>query len=118
MITEANVYTGEDSEIVINLVDVNFSALADVIVGVITNKVLRKTLKKTSVVAANQVVAHPTDTKKCIARIFRAETTLWAKGPFVLEVTLVYVDAGFPAGKHVPYKQYMCEFEALETKDI
>ncbi len=119
-VIEANIFTGEDCAITINLVDVDFADLNDIFVGVITNKVLRKTMKKTADPGPNKIIAHPDvlETKKCVALIFRDETTLWEKGPLVLEVTLVYDDALFPDGKHVPYKQYICEFEPLETKDV
>lgn len=114
--TNTAIYTGEDSEIVINLVDTNFADLVDVIAGVITNKVLRKTCKKSEADITKKVVAHATDPKKCLFRIFRDETATWEKGPMVFEITLVFSDPAFPDGKHVPFKQYICEFDTLETK--
>lgn len=109
------IYTGEDGELVVDLIDVNFADVQDVIVGFVTNKLLQKTCKKTDNQAAHRVVAHPTDAKKCIARIFRSETKNWPKGQLVIEVTIVYTDANFPQGRHVSYKEYLCEFDHILT---
>lgn len=115
MSQQTAIYTGEDAELVIDLLDVNFADVQDVIVGFITNKQLQKTCKKSSNQVPHRVVAHGTDPKKCIARLFRSETKNWPKGQFTVEVTVVYNDVNFPDGRHIAYKEYLCEFDQLLT---
>lgn len=110
------VYTGEDIEVVIDLVDSNFADLTDVIVGVVVNKVLVKTCKKSSS-AANQVIAHPTNPTMCKIRLFRSETQTWAPGMLSMEVTKKATDSGFPQGKHTVYKDNIVLFQNAYTKN-
>ncbi len=109
------VYTGEDIEIVIDLVDEIFADLNDVIVGVVVNKVLVKTLKKTAS-GALQVLPHETDPAKCVVRLFRSETKTWAPGLLSMEVTLVSGSSSFPLGKHSIFKENIVLFSNALTK--
>lgn len=109
------VYTGEDTEIVIDLVDVNFADLVDLIVGVVVGKVLVKTCKKTGS-GATQVVAHSEPTK-CIVRLFRSETKTWAPGLLSMEVTTVGSSSSFPLGKHTIFKENIVLFQDAKTKN-
>lgn len=111
------IYTGEDIEIAIDLIDVAFADLTDVIVGVIVNKVLRKTAKKTLTGNA-QVVAHPTNPNMCIVRLFRSETKDWTPGGMLsMEVTLKSPDTAFAAGKHVTYQENIVLFQQTFTRN-
>lgn len=107
---------GEDAELTIDLIDTDFTEVEDVIVGFVVGQTLRKTCKKSSDVAAFMVTAHETEDTKCIARLFRSETAEWPKGPLSVEVTVVYADPNFPEGKHMSFKQYVCEFDNFLTK--
>jgi hypothetical protein len=117
MTPQVAIYTGEDSELVVDLIDDNFADVQDVIVGFVVGQTLRKTCKKTSNVPANAVVAYTGQPTKCIARLFRSETQGWAKGPLSVEVTVVYTDANFPQGRHISIKEYLCEFDNILTKN-
>jgi hypothetical protein len=115
MTPQVAIYTGEDSELVVDLLDDNFADVQDVIVGFVVGQHLRKTCKKTSNQSSHAVVAFTGQPKKCIARLFRSETKNWTKGPMSVEVTVVYTDANFPQGRHIAYKEYLCEFDQLLT---
>lgn len=110
------VYTGEDVEVAIDLIDVNFADLVDVIVGVVVNKLLVKTCKK-SLTGGAQVIAHPTEPTMCIIRLFRAETKTWAAGPLSMEVTTVASSSSFPLGKHTIFKENIVLFQDAKTKN-
>lgn len=110
------VYTGEDVEVVIDLVEENFADMVDVIVGVVVNKILVKTFKKT-LTGATAVVAHPTEPTMCIVRLFRSETKTWAPGPLSMEVTKVMADSDFPLGKHTVFKENIVLFSNAYTKN-
>lgn len=109
-------YTGEDDVVVIDLKGYLFSDLQDMIVGIVVNKTLVKTCKKSSLVAATQIIEHPDDPTFCLFRIFRSETKLWSPGPMVLEVTFVYADAEFPAGRHSTGVAQAAIFKDAKTK--
>lgn len=110
-------YTGEDVEVSIDLIDQNFADVTDVIVGVIVGKELKKTLKKTSS-GANQVVAVGGNPTMCKFRLFRTETRTWLPGMLTLEVTVKSVDPSFPDGKHSTYKENIVPFSNTMTKDV
>lgn len=112
------VYTGEDIEVVIDLIDVNFADLDEVIVGVIVNKILVKTMTKTNATLALKVLAHPTVPTKCLVRLFRSETKTWAPGMLNMEVTTVSNTSGFPSGKHTLYKENIILFANAATKNV
>lgn len=116
MSSEYGIYSGEDAELIVDFIDVNFADLQDVIVGVVIGKALKKTWKKSTVTDANQVVAVSGKPTQCKVRLYRSETATWPEGPMSVEVTQVFTDAGFPSGKHVPFKQYLVQFENLLTK--
>lgn len=109
-------YTGEDVEVIVDLIDKNFSDVSDVIVGVVLNKALKKTCKKTLTGAA-QVVADPSNAKRCIFRLFRSETKTWEAGMLSLEITVVVSDANFAAGKHSTFRENIVQFNNTLTKN-
>lgn len=110
------IYTGEDIEVAIDLVDVNFADLTEVIVGVVIDKVLKKTMKKTNAPGPTQVLAHPTIPTMCLVRLFRTETQTWAPGILSMEVTLRFVDSAFAAGKNSIFKDNIVLFQNAYTK--
>jgi hypothetical protein len=111
------VYTGEDMELILEFHDINFADLQDVIVGVVVGKELKKTCKKSSGTDALKVLAVAGEPTQCKFRLFRSETKTWASGPMAIEATQVFADAGFPDGKHTPFKIIAPFFENLYTKN-
>jgi hypothetical protein len=111
------VYTGEDIEVIIDLIDVNFAVMTDVIVGVVVNKVLVKTMKKTSSTEALKVLPVTDAPTKCMIRLFRSETKTWQPGMLNMEVTTVSNVSGFPSGKHTLYKENIILFANAQTKN-
>jgi hypothetical protein len=109
------IYTGEDVEVVVDLIDKTFASVTDVIIGVVVNKALKKTCKKTST-GATAVVVDPTNPNRCIFRLFRSETKLWEAGMLSLEVTVVTADVNFPAGRHNSFRENIIEFKNTLTK--
>ncbi len=109
-------YTGEDVEVTIDLIDTNFADLNDIIVGVIVNKVLVKTLKKTST-GNLQIVADPASPTRCLVRLFRSETKTWQPGTLSMEVTLKANDGRFPQGKHTTFRENIVTFYNTQTKN-
>ena len=110
----AALYTGEDVTISIDLVDVNFADLSDVVVGVIINDKLKVTFKK----SASSVYADLTDVKKCNVKLTRVITKTWESGMLNMEITKVYVSGDYPSGKHVIYKDNIVAFENALTKNL
>lgn len=110
----AALYTGEDVTIVIDLVDDEFTLMADIIVGVIINDQLQVTFKKT----AGNVYAVDNDPNQCAIRLTRATTKTWLSGMLSMEITKVFTDADYPSGKHVIYKDNIVEFVNALTKNI
>lgn len=111
------IYTGEDVEVVIDLVDLNFADVQDVIVGIVVNKILVKTCKKTEATEALKVLAHPTEPTMCMVRLFRSETKTWEPGMLGMEVTIKVGDSGFPLGKHSTYRDNIVLFTKTKSKD-
>jgi hypothetical protein len=107
-------YTGEDVTIVIDLVDDTFSLMADVIVGVIINDVLKVSFKKTT----GTVIAVSGQTKQCSVLLTRAITKGWEAGMLSMEVTKVFTDASYPSNKHVIYKDNIVQFSNALTKNL
>lgn len=110
-------YTGEDVEVTIDLIDKNFADMTDVIVGIIVNKVLVKTSKKTETHAEHQVIADPASPTRCIVRLFRSETKTWQPGILSMEVTLKGIATGFPDGKHTTFRENIVTFYRTLTKN-
>jgi hypothetical protein len=107
-------YTGEDVTIVIDLVDDTISLMADVIVGVIINDVLKVSFKK----SAGTVIAVTGQTKQCSVLLTRAVTKNWEAGMLSMEVTKVFTDAQYPSNKHVIYKDNIVQFSNALTKNL
>lgn len=110
-------YTGEDVEVIIDLIDTDFADLSEVIVGVVVNKVLVKTMKKTGS-GSQQVFADTGNTRRCKFRLFRSETSTWEPGMLQLEVTTVQVVSGFPDGKHNTFRANVVPFNSTLTKHV
>lgn len=110
----AALYTGEDVTITIDLVDNNFADLADVVVGVAINDVLKVTFKKTS----STVYAMSGQPTKCEVRLTRAVTSTWVAGMLSMEITKVFTDSNYPSNKHVIYKDNIVEFLNALTKNV
>jgi len=107
-------YTGEDVTIAIDLVDDAFSLMADVIVGVIINDVLKITFKKTQ----NTVTAISGYPNQCAVKLTRAVTKEWEAGMLSMEITKVFTDGSYPLGKHVIYKDNIVQFSNALTKNL
>jgi len=107
-------YTGEDITVVIDLVDDDFSLMADVIVGVIINDLLKVSFKK-SEATVTAVSGFP---KRCSVKITRAVTKTWEAGMLSMEVTKVFTDANYPNNKHVIYKDNIVQFSNALTKNL
>lgn len=105
-------------ELIVEFHDVNFADLDDVIVGVVIGKALKKTCKKSSGTEATKVLAVDGEPTQCKFRLFRSETSAWESGQMTIEVTQVFPDAGFPEGKHTPFKIVAPYFENLYTKTV
>lgn len=110
----AALYTGEDITIVIDLVDDEFSLMADVIVGVLINEILVVSFKKT----AGTVYAVAGDVNQCSVRLTRAITKTWNPGTLAMEITKVFTDGNYPSGKHVIYKDNIVQFVNAVTKSL
>ena len=107
-------YTGEDVTISIDLIDDNFTLLADLIVGVIINDKLMVTFKKSE----STVNLDPTDDTKCFVKLNRSITKTWNSGMLSMEVTKVFVDSNYPSGKHIIYKDNIVSFDNALTKNV
>lgn len=107
-------YTGEDITVVIDLVDDDFSLMADVIVGVIINNVLKVSFKK----SAGTVYEVSGFAKQCSIKITRSITKDWEAGMLAMEVTKVFTDTEYPSGKHVIYKDNIVQFSNALTKNL
>ena|SRR5688572_1517276 len=100
MANDTVLYQGEDSNIIFDLSDDVFADLADVIIGVRIDKTVKRIYKKTEVDATKQVLAVDDEDNKCRILLRREDTLPWPKGLLIFEITLVYTDADFPAGRH------------------
>jgi hypothetical protein len=106
-------YTGEDVTIAIDLVDDAFSLMADVIVGVVINDVLKITFKKSQ----STVTAISGFPNQCSVKLTRAVTKEWEAGMLSMEITKVFTDGSYPLGKHVIYKDNIVQFSNALTKN-
>lgn len=109
----AALYTGEDVTISIDLVDINFADLSDVIVGVIINDELESVFKKSSGTVYSDLI----DPKKCSIRLTRSVTSTWGNGMLSMEITKKFTDSDYPSGKHVIYKANIVQFQNSLTKN-
>lgn len=98
--TCALMYKGEDTPIIINLGTDVFADLPEVIVGIVINKVLKKTWKKTETDPEIQVLPVVDEPNQCQVLVFRDDSNAWDAGLIVLEITLVFTDVNFPDGRH------------------
>jgi uncharacterized protein (DUF1919 family) len=110
----SSLYTGEDVTISIDLVNDNFTLLEDLIVGVIINDKLMVTFLKSD----DSVFVDPDDNTKCFVKLTRAITKNWNSGMLSMEVTKVYTDEEYPAGKHIIYKDNIVQFQNALTKNV
>lgn len=106
------IYKGTDGEFEIDLGDLVFDDLADMLVGFKVNDQLLKLCRKTAT-GINTIEPVTGEPAKCVCRIFRDETAKWPAGILMMEITTIATSAGFPDGIHT-----LAEAEAATIKDF
>lgn len=106
-------YPGQDLRITIGDFSENFADLTDLTIGVRVNLALQSTERKSGAT----IVAHPTNPKKCLLLLTRAQTALWPEGYLILEIAPVYTSADFPAGERLPSVVRVGRVDLLTTKN-
>lgn len=115
----ANIYTGDDSELFLSNMGVDFSTLIDMYIGIVINEKLVKVYKKSELDPLKVILPVTGEAESCQINFVRAETKTWDSGTSIYaELTFIVTDADFPSGKHIIKRILLCTFRKALTADL